>query len=152
MKRTGRLSAPALVRLLREMLEIKLTQKEGEAVVKNMASGENIEDGFIDLDDFERAIEAESPQQSDEAPEMEDGAEGGAPGGSDDARALRALELIAQELAGLNVPLSAIFVAFDTDGDKQIDRNEFEDGECDAIFIQALRLSGHILKVLVCMV
>ena len=61
LRSTGRLSAPTLVHLVHEMLDIRLSESEGATVVKHMASGENAEDGFIDINDFERAIHEKLP-------------------------------------------------------------------------------------------
>jgi hypothetical protein len=126
LRSTGRLSAPALVHLVREMLDIRLTANEAVMVVDAMASEENQEAGVIDINDFERAINQEKQSQS----HLEDNGASGIeePEFSDVHSARRALELIAAELHKLNVPLSAIFAAFDTDGDKQIDRAEFIEG------------------------
>lgn len=124
LKSTGRLSAPALVNLVHEMLDIRITESEGRMVVKAMASAQNALAEVIDINDFDRAINEDkrSPSQSSGASDVENSEM------SDVEAARRALELIAAELHNMNVPLSAIFAAFDTDGDKQIDRAEFIEG------------------------
>lgn len=121
---TGRLSAPALVNLVHEMLDIRLTESEGIMVVKAMASGQNALAEVIEINDFDRAINEDkrSPSLSSGASDVDN------PEMSDVEVARRALEVIAAELHNMNVPLSAIFAAFDTDGDKQIDRAEFIEG------------------------
>lgn len=127
LRSTGRLSAPVLVHLVREMLDIRLTENEGVMVVGAMASDENKEAGVIDINDFERAINQD--KQSPPIQLEDNGASAVEETEISDAQsARRALEIIAAELHNMNVPLSAIFAAFDTDGDKQIDRAEFIEG------------------------
>ena len=128
LRSTGRLSAPALAHLVREMLDIRLTDNEAVVVVEKMASTENQEAGVIDINDFERAINQEKQSPMPSRLEDNNASDFEEPEISDVQSAQRALEVIAAELHNMNVPLSAIFSAFDTDGDKQIDRAEFIEG------------------------